>query len=173
MAVVRPFRALQFTPAAGEIAALTCPPYDIISEEQRRAFLARNPHNVIRLELPREGEDPYAAAGQTLAAWKREGLMTRPEAPAFYLYAIDFTAHGREYALSSFEWYQRNYKLPVSKWAKQILLENRHASTICKTCESLGIQRFRLNLKICFFHVFYPPFLSFFQACFYRLFRIE
>ena len=52
-------------------------------------------------------------------------------------------------------------------------LEKRHASTICKTRESLGIQGFRLNLKICFFHVFYPAFLSFFQACFYRLFRIE
>ena len=100
MAVVRPFRALQFTPAAGEIAALTCPPYDIISEEQRQAFLACNPHNVIRLELPREGADPYATAGETLAAWKQEGLMARPDKPGFYLYAIDFTAHGREYALS-------------------------------------------------------------------------
>ena len=97
MANVRPFRALQFTEKAGDIASLTCPPYDIISEEQRRAYLACNPHNVIRLELPREGEDFYATAGETLAGWLRDGLMAVADTPAFYLYAIDFTVADRTY----------------------------------------------------------------------------
>ncbi len=100
MAVVKPFRALQFTPAAGEIAALTCPPYDIISEEQRAAFLRQNPHNVIRLELPREGENPYAVAAETLAAWQAEGKLKQYDVPAFYLYAIDFTVDGKEYNIA-------------------------------------------------------------------------
>ena len=64
MAEIRPFRALRFTQAAGPIAELTCPPYDIIGESQRLSYLKRNPHNIIRLELPRDGEDPYAQAGE-------------------------------------------------------------------------------------------------------------
>ena len=39
MAEIKPFRALRFTDKAGNIASLTCPPYDIISEEQRQKFL--------------------------------------------------------------------------------------------------------------------------------------
>ena len=61
MAEIQPFRGLRFTEKAGDIGALTCPPYDIISEEQRQAYLQGNPCNVIRLELPREGEDAAPA----------------------------------------------------------------------------------------------------------------
>ena len=50
MAEIRPFCALRFdTQAAGNIQELTCPPYDIISEEQRNQYLKTNEHNVIRL----------------------------------------------------------------------------------------------------------------------------
>ena len=57
MAIVKPFKGLTFQNSAGPIEELVCPPYDIISEEQRKSFLATNEHNVIRLELPKEGED--------------------------------------------------------------------------------------------------------------------
>ena len=69
MAEIRPFKALRFnTDKAGAIGELVCPPYDIISEEQRIAYLQRNPHNIIRLELPK-GEHPYEEAGETLQRW--------------------------------------------------------------------------------------------------------
>ena len=48
MAEIRPFRALRFnTEKAGEIGQLVCPPYDIISDEQRKGYLAKNPCNII------------------------------------------------------------------------------------------------------------------------------
>ena len=54
MAEIRPFRALRYdTRKAGDIKELVCPPYDIISEEEYRAYLAQNPYNMIRLELPK------------------------------------------------------------------------------------------------------------------------
>lgn len=68
MADIRAFHAMRYTKSAGEAKELTCPPYDIISEAERAAFLERNPHNVIRLELPR-GEEPYKTAGKTLHTW--------------------------------------------------------------------------------------------------------
>lgn len=94
MAEIRPFRALRFTPKAGKIEELTCPPYDIISESQRLAYLKRNPHNIIRLELPRDGEDPYKQAGETLQSWLREGILRQDATPAFYVYEIEFTLDG-------------------------------------------------------------------------------
>ena len=53
MAEIRPFQALRYhQERAGDIASLACPPYDIISPAQREELLARNPYNVVRLELP-------------------------------------------------------------------------------------------------------------------------
>ena len=90
MAEIRPFRGLRFTDKAGDIAELTCPPYDIISESQRQEYLRVNPCNVIRLELPREGEDPYAQAGETLRRWEEEGLLRRDTQPGLYIYEEEF-----------------------------------------------------------------------------------
>lgn len=48
MAEVKGMKGLRFqTSKAGSIQELCCPPYDIISEEQRKAYLERNEHNVI------------------------------------------------------------------------------------------------------------------------------
>lgn len=94
MAEIRPFRALRYTPEAGSMAELVCPPYDIISESQRLAYLKRNPHNIIRLELPRDGEDPYAQAGETLRAWMEEGVLRQDDQAAFYVYEIVFGLEG-------------------------------------------------------------------------------
>ena len=66
MAEIRPFKALRFdTEKAGNIQELVCPPYDIISEEQRQNYIAKNPYNIIRLELPK-GDDPYGEASKVL-----------------------------------------------------------------------------------------------------------
>lgn len=94
MAEIRPFRALRFTEAAGPLSEVVCPPYDIISEEQRHGYLARNPNNIIRLELPREGADPYAAAGEVLNRMLAEGILAQDTAPALYIYEIEFLLDG-------------------------------------------------------------------------------
>ena len=51
MADIKAFNGMRFTEKAGEISALTCPPYDIISEQQRLAYLERNGNNIIRLHV--------------------------------------------------------------------------------------------------------------------------
>ena len=94
MAEIRPFRALRFTQEAGELRDLTCPPYDIISESQRLSYLRRNPHNIIRLELPRDGDNPYAQAGVTLHRWMEDNILRQDECPAFYVYQIEFDLDG-------------------------------------------------------------------------------
>lgn len=94
MAEIRPFRALRFTEKAGALEQVVCPPYDIISEEQRREYLERNANNIIRLELPREGEDPYAVAGDVLKRMLSDGILKQDDVPAFYIYEIEFSLDG-------------------------------------------------------------------------------
>lgn len=96
LAEIRGFGALRFTARAGDIEELVCPPYDIISEGQREAYLARNAHNIIRLELPREGEEPYKAAGETLRQWLAEDVLACDREDGVYIYEEAFTAQGRE-----------------------------------------------------------------------------
>ena len=95
MAEIQSFRGLRYTAEAGDPRALTCPPYDIISEEQRQAYLAENPCNVIRLELPK-GEDPYGEAGRTLQSWMEDGILKQDTEPALYIYEEEFTAYGQK-----------------------------------------------------------------------------
>lgn len=68
-----------------DLTALACPPYDVISDAQRRALLDRDPHNAVRLEFSAES-DPHAAAASALAAWKAEGILARRPSPSLYYY---------------------------------------------------------------------------------------
>ncbi len=99
MAVVKPFKGLRYSENAGKINEIVCPPYDIISDEQRKSFLGTNPNNVIRLELPREGEDIYASAADTLKNWLDEDLLKTEEEDCFYIYEEDFEVDGQNYTL--------------------------------------------------------------------------
>ncbi|MDR1563835.1 MAG: DUF1015 domain-containing protein [Oscillospiraceae bacterium] len=103
MAEIKGFKALRFnTQKAGEISSLTCPPYDIISEEQRLNFIKTNPYNVIRLELPREGENPYQTAGETLKAWEDAGILAQDAQDSLYIYEEEFTAYGSKKSVKGF-----------------------------------------------------------------------
>lgn len=128
MAEIKPFAALRFTPKAGDPAALTCPPYDIISEEERKAYLKANSHNVIRLELPRPEraeEDPYAVAGRTLEEWMREGILAVDRRPGLYIYEEAFTVGGRSYAVRGFI-----CRVKLEAFSKGIILP--HEETLSK-----------------------------------------
>jgi uncharacterized protein (DUF1015 family) len=74
--------------AAGRVADLTdlvCPPYDVTSDSQRAALLARHPRNAVRLELSAEAA-PHRAAAEALAAWQADGTLSIRSRAALYAY---------------------------------------------------------------------------------------
>ncbi|MDX6483510.1 MAG: hypothetical protein QOE95_1281 [Gaiellaceae bacterium] len=84
MADVRPFRAERYDEAkAGPLEALVAPPYDVISDDERAEFLARDPHNIVHLTLP----DSEEQAVRDLAAWRGQGVLTRDEEPSLWALA--------------------------------------------------------------------------------------
>ncbi len=98
MAEIKAFKALRFTDKAGKINELCCPPYDIISETERQEFLKTNPNNIIRLELPKEGENPYAVASEILNDWRNSGILECDQKDSIYIYGESFEVAGKEYA---------------------------------------------------------------------------
>jgi uncharacterized protein (DUF1015 family) len=84
-----PFRAVRFSPdVVPDLAAVTCPPYDVIGENGIASWEAADPHNVVRLILPRPGpgEDRYARAARDLRNWLDHGVLRCDAVPALYVY---------------------------------------------------------------------------------------
>ena len=94
MAEIKSFRGMRYTKKAGDMSSLVCPPYDVISEEERREYLSCNEYNIIRLELPKEGEDPYETAGETLNEWLCDGILATDDKERLYVYEEEFEDKG-------------------------------------------------------------------------------
>jgi uncharacterized protein (DUF1015 family) len=89
---LRPFRALRYDPSlTPSLERLICPPYDVISDEQRQVLATRDPYNAVHLELPLaepgdEPDEPYRRVARTIAAWRTEGVLRKDERPSVYIY---------------------------------------------------------------------------------------
>jgi uncharacterized protein (DUF1015 family) len=84
VAEIRPFRALRY--AAGDLAPLVAPPYDVISDEERRRYLERDPHNIVHLTLP----DSEEQAARELHEWQEQGVLVRDPEPAYWWLSQDY-----------------------------------------------------------------------------------
>ncbi len=98
MAEIRPFSALRYTEKAGDIDTCVCPPYDIISAQQKAEYLKTNPHNIIKLELPGTEYEDYERAAKTLDEWKNDGVLAQDDCDSIYAYEEEFTALGKKYS---------------------------------------------------------------------------
>jgi uncharacterized protein (DUF1015 family) len=97
---IRPFRALRYrTEAVADLALVVSPPYDVISIAEQRTLLARDPRNVVRLDLPPDevGDQPddrYRRAARTLATWRSDGTLHKDPRPAVYVYEQTYRVPG-------------------------------------------------------------------------------
>lgn len=129
MAVIKAFNGMRYnTSIAGEISKLCCPPYDIISEQQRLEYISENEYNVIRLELPKEGENPYANASEILDMWRNKGVLIHEDKPAIYIYEEEFTAYGERKSIKGII-----ARVKLEEFSKGIILP--HEFTLSKAKE--------------------------------------
>ena len=94
MAEFLPFRGLRPDPTRVDLAAVLCPPYDVIKGDARAELLARDSHNIVAVELAAPyGETPapeaYAQSAALLQQWQSEGILIRDDA-SFYIYEQEF-----------------------------------------------------------------------------------
>jgi uncharacterized protein (DUF1015 family) len=98
--VLAPFRGLRYAQdRVSGLAEVTSPPYDVIAHDTEDHLLASDPHNIVRLILPRQlahnhreaGDDAsagpdYADAARLLRDWQDDGILVPDPAPALYVY---------------------------------------------------------------------------------------
>ena len=98
MAEIKPFKALRYTQNAGNIAECCCPPYDIISEKEKADYIAKNPYNIINLELPGTEYSDYERAAATLDSWLGKDILATDDCDSLYAYEEEFNVDGKNYS---------------------------------------------------------------------------
>lgn len=96
--VLAPFRALRYDDSvAGPLPSLLSPPYDVIDDAGVTALEQANPHNIVRVILPRGPEsgpdNRYTAAAGLLSRWRAEGVLRLDDEPALYVYEMRAGEH--------------------------------------------------------------------------------
>jgi uncharacterized protein (DUF1015 family) len=86
-----PFRGVRYAEdRVSGLARVTSPPYDVIAAENETRLMAGDPHNVVRLILPRHPADepgsPFQDAAADLARWLADGILVADPVPALYVY---------------------------------------------------------------------------------------
>jgi uncharacterized protein (DUF1015 family) len=95
-----PFRAVRYA-ATHDLARVTAPPYDVLSDADVDELSALDPHNVVRVDVPRGGDERYREAAVTLDDWLATGDLVTDDDPTFTIYRRRFTdATGRPRELS-------------------------------------------------------------------------
>ncbi|MDF2441747.1 MAG: hypothetical protein JWN98_2731 [Abditibacteriota bacterium] len=94
------FRGLRYNCDKVKLSDVLAPPYDVIKGAMRDDLLARNPHNIVQVELAAPyGEDAtpeqYQKCAEILKEWRSQEILIRDN-PAFYLYEQEFAVPGRD-----------------------------------------------------------------------------
>lgn len=124
MAELQPLRGIRYNQAlVGNLAEVVTPPFDVISAEAQERYYARNPYNVIRLELTKQeaGDNAlnnrYTRAAATYGEWRLNGVLRQEERPAFYVYQQCFTHGGKSYTRTSLL-----ARVRLEPWSAQVVL---------------------------------------------------
>ena len=93
---IRPFKAIRYTPKAGDAENLITQPYDKIDPEMQKEYYEKSPYNYCRLILPLE-QNKYQVANERIEQWLKEGIMTKETQPAIFVSRQEFTLDGKNY----------------------------------------------------------------------------
>jgi uncharacterized protein (DUF1015 family) len=93
-----PFRGVRYArDRVSGLAEVTSPPYDVIAHDIADQLRAADPHNVVRLILPRHapgrGGDVYADAAGALRRWQDEQILVPDREPSLYVYEQAAAGH--------------------------------------------------------------------------------
>ena len=110
MARIYPFRALRYDTSKVRMEDVVTQPYDKITPEMQQAYYDRSKYNLVRVILGKKESDDtdafapdaatipqhnvYTRAAESLASWRRKGILREEAAPALYGYSQTYTVPG-------------------------------------------------------------------------------
>src|SRR5687767_13446349 len=100
MATLRPFSGITYAKDRySDVSNVIAPPYDVLDERGKARLAAKDPHNIVNIDLPHMPpksvgpDEAYQRASQTLGQWVAAGVLKRDNRPALYPYAQNYE-HG-------------------------------------------------------------------------------
>lgn len=96
MAIVKAFNGVRYSKE--NITNEICPPYDVISPEEKNQLKKKSKYNMVQLELSdSEGsKNKYVQASFLFKKWMDEGILAQDDKPALYFYEQIFNDHGKK-----------------------------------------------------------------------------
>jgi len=98
LAEVSPFSGVRYNQEiVKDMAEVICPPYDVISPKEQKAYYEKSDYNVIRLEhgmvLPNDTKtnNKHTRACSTFNKWLKERVLLIDHVPSFYIHEHCFT----------------------------------------------------------------------------------
>ena len=144
MAEVIPFKGILYnTRKIRNLADVTAPPFDVISEQEQIRFHERHPQNIIRLTLGKitENDTPtdnrYTRAADCLNRWFSDDIMLLDQEPALYLTSMEFLSDGNRVtrygliALIRLEPFEKGIVLPHEKTFSKVKSERLELMKAC------------------------------------------
>ena len=144
MAEVIPFKGILYnTRKIRNLADVTAPPFDVISEQEQIQFYERHPQNIIRLTLGKitENDTPtdnrYTRAADCLNRWFSDDIMLLDQEPALYLTSMEFLSDGNRVtrygliALIRLEPFEKGIVLPHEKTFSKVKSERLELMKAC------------------------------------------
>ncbi len=145
MAEISPFQGIRFNKSkAGDLAQVICPPYDVISPDEQKAYHERSEYNIIRIEAGFDQPDDtpvsnrYTRARDVLDKWLTEGVFEIDTAETYYIYEQCFTyrdTRKRRMALIAFvmlEPWEKKIILPHERTAMGVKIERLELMRACR-----------------------------------------
>jgi uncharacterized protein (DUF1015 family) len=94
MTEIRSFRALRYSKEI--ITNFICPPYDIISPDEKTNLQKLSTFNIANIEIPDsiDNNNKYKSAAKLFQLWQNDNVLKRDEKAALYFYEQVFDDHG-------------------------------------------------------------------------------
>ena len=96
MAIIKAFNGVRYSKS--NITNEICPPYDVISAEEKKKLKAKSKYNMVQLELsdPKGKRNKYAQANVLFKEWLKKDVLIQDTKPALYFYEQAFVDHGKK-----------------------------------------------------------------------------
>jgi uncharacterized protein (DUF1015 family) len=132
VAEIRPFRGVHYNQRlVKDLAAVICPPYDVITPQLQQELYHRSEYNFVRLEHGRElpqdtaTDNKYTRAATTLEQWLNQGILEIDDTPTIYLHDHYFSHQGKRYKRRGI-----TVRVKLEEWDKMVV--RPHEGTLAR-----------------------------------------
>jgi len=120
---IHPFQGVHYNQLlVKDLAAIICPPHDIITPQMQQELYHESEYNFVRLEhgrtLPQDTatDNKYTRSAATLDQWLKQGILQVDEVPAIYLHDHYFSHQGKEYRRRGI-----TVRVRLEEWDKKVI----------------------------------------------------